>query len=113
MGQLNVTVVGRSGDDITSGAVAADVGGSDKWQNTGKEFLLLLNGSGSSYTATFPIAKPVDGQTVPARTVTVAAGHYELVGPFPPNLYNDAQGNATVQHSATTTIKLLPLIIGN
>lgn len=113
MATLTVTTIGRPGIDLTATAVAADGGGSDKFPNTGKEFLYISNGSGSSYTASFPIQAPTDGQTVPPKTVTIAAGHAALIGPFPPGLYNDAQKNVVVNHSAETTIKVLALILGN
>lgn len=113
MATLNVTTVSRAGVNLTTAAQAADTGGADKWTGTGKEFLFISNGSGSSYTATFPIQAQTDGQTVPSRTVVIPAGDSALIGPFPPQLYNDGTKCVNVQHSATTSIKVLPLLLGN
>lgn len=107
MADLTVHSTVRTGTDPASASAAADVGGTDKFLNTGEELLLITNGSGSSYTATFPAFNAPDGLSVSARTVTIPAGHAKLIGPFPGTVYNDPQKKVNIQHSATTSISLL------
>jgi hypothetical protein len=102
---LTPTTMTRAGVDLTSTAVAAASGG-DKFLNDGVSFLYVNNGSGSSVTVTLTwgVGGTVDGQTPTARTVTVAAGHGEVIGPFPPQVYSDSNGYMNWTYSAVTTV---------
>jgi hypothetical protein len=107
-------VTSRSGSDFTSASQAANPT-ADLWAGTGKEWLVVNNGSGSSITVTLAYSATggvIDGQTLPNRTVTVAAGHTEIIGPFPTGLYNDASGNVSVSYSAVTTVKVAVYQLG-
>ncbi|HVS37200.1 MAG TPA: hypothetical protein VMS17_16680 [Gemmataceae bacterium] len=106
---LTVTVMSRAGQDVTALAASADAAKTDKWLNTGAEFFVIVNGSGSPTTATLNLGVGgiVDGQTPSARTVTVLAGHTAVMGPFPTNFYNDSNGYASITYSAVTTVTVL------
>src|SRR5579871_3542212 len=103
---LTVSTIGRTGQDLTSIAVAADAGKSDKFLNTGSQFFYCNNAGGSpiTLTLTYGTGGTIDGQTLPNRTITVTNGHSVLVGPFPTNLYNDANGYMNVSYSAVTSV---------
>lgn len=100
------TVVDRNGVDLAG--TAADVAG-DTWANSGQEFVVIKNGSGAGITVTLNIRPTaIDGTlgTVTDPTVAIAAGATRIIGPFPPGLYNDAQGLAQVLYSAVTTVTM-------
>jgi hypothetical protein len=101
--------------DLVATAVAVDVGGSDKYPNTGNEMVIVNNGSGGALTVTenYGVGGTIDGQVLPNKTKIVAAGKVALLGPYPPGLYNDANGFMTLSWSATTTIKVLPFVKGS
>lgn len=62
--------------------------------------ILELSSVTTTTVFTFPIPGLIDGQTVPSKTVTVAAGVTRIFGPLPPALYNQADG--TVQINCDT-----------
>jgi hypothetical protein len=112
---LAVTVVSRAGQDLTTLAVAADAAKTDKFLNTGSQFVWINNGSGADITVTlnYGVGGTIDGQALPARVVTVTKAHSVLVGPFPTGLYNDANGYMSITYSAATTVTVCPLLLGN
>ena len=101
---LTVAAVSRAGIDIAG--TAATVTDGDAFPNTGKEVVLVNNGSGAPITVTlkFGTLGKVDGQTATERTVTVAAGVTKAIGPFTAKEYNDANNRVTVICSAVTTV---------
>jgi hypothetical protein len=102
--------------DLDALAVAVDVGGSDKWINTGRELAYVSNGSGSPLVVTETLASTalVDGLAPAARTISIPAGHHAIIGPFPPGTYNNpSDGTASLGWGATTTIKVLIFYPGN
>ena|SRR5579859_7392119 len=111
MALQTVTVLSRTGiADLVASAVAADVGLSDSWPNTGKEMVFVNNGGGSPITVTLTLGDggKVDGQVPAAKTVTVNAGKSALIGPFPPSIYNVVStGNASIAYSGVTSVKVL------
>lgn len=105
-----ITRAGLSGHDLVALAAAVDVGGTDQWPNDGKTCVYVLNGSGSPLTVTIPYASGVslDGQVPTARTVVIAAGKSDIIGPFVASLYSDpTTGRFQLNWSATTSIKAL------
>ena len=60
--------------------------------NDGHTVLLFDGVTGD--TATFVVNSDVYGRTK-AKTMTVAAGKFAIIGPFPPAEYNDVQGRIT------------------
>jgi hypothetical protein len=101
--------------DIAASAVAVDVGGSDKWLNTGNELIVIQNGNGSSCVVTenYGTGGTIDGQTLPAKTATIATTKFAILGPFNPGLYNDANGYCTLAWSVTTSVKVLVVLKGS
>jgi hypothetical protein len=97
----------RAGFNFTTGAVAA-AGGGDKWLGNGNELLYINNGGGSPITLTlvYGTGATIDGQTLPNKTVSVPAGQAMLVGPFPVNLFQDANLYTNVTYSAVTSVTI-------
>jgi hypothetical protein len=103
---LSITTMSRSGFDMEAIATAADAAKTDKWLNTGAEFLAIKNAGGSpiTLTLTFGVGGIIDGVVPTSKTVSVTNGHTLLVGPFPPSVYNDANGYMIVSYSAVTSV---------
>ncbi len=105
----------RAGSVVATAGQAANASKTDVWVGTGKELLIVNNAAGSPITVTlnFGPGATIDGQTPTSRTVSVAAGATTIIGPFPPNLYNDATGNVSVTYSAVTSVTVLVVYVGN
>lgn len=101
MATLAVAVAVRTGIDMAG--VAATSGG-DQFPNTGREYLQIFNGDSGSHTVTPVTQLAPDGQTVSALTVAVPAGATKVIGPFPPGVYNDVNGNVQLTYSAVTSV---------
>lgn len=98
---LTVQQIARTG--IVPSYAAANVAG-NSLANSGKEFLHIKNGAVSSITVTIETPGTVDGQAVADRTVTIGAGAEKMIGPFPPQTYNQDSGEVYVDYSAITTV---------
>jgi hypothetical protein len=93
--------------DRTTGALYAPVaaaGGGDSFPNTGREFLHVLNGGGSSITVTVAIAVTVEGQAVPGKAFTVGNGAQRIMGPFPTGTFNDSNSRVNITYSGVTSV---------
>lgn len=111
---LTTTVMSRTGWDLTAKATAA-AGGGDKWLNTGAEHFVAVNASGGDITITFAwgVGGAIDGQVPTARTYKVLAGHTAVVGPFPTQFFNDANGYLGVTYSGVTTLTVAVIVPGS
>ncbi len=93
---------------LVSGALPTAAALTQTFTNTGKELVLVQNGSGGGITATIVSQIEVDdGQddlTVEDQVVTIAAGATRILGPFKPSVYNDADDKVTLEISAITTV---------
>lgn len=94
-------------------AVAVTAGG-DTCPNDGRTFLLFENGDSASHTITVTPARstvnaPGLGTVEKADVeLAVAAGDEGLLGPFPPGVFNDANGNLAITYSGSgTSCKIL------
>lgn len=104
MAALTVKTAVQSGTNVNG--VAADVGG-DTFANTGREALLVRNGSGGSLNVTIATPGTVDGLALEERVVAVPAGATRLIGPFPPRIFNvggQPGANASVTYSGVTSL---------
>ena len=106
---ITATPITRAG--VALSGSAATVTDGDAFVNTGKEIVVVNNGSGAPITVTlkFGTNGKVDGQAATERTVTVAAGAVKAIGPFPTAAYNDANSRVTVVCSAVTTVTVQAL----
>jgi hypothetical protein len=104
MATLTPTTVTRAG--VALAGTAATVTTGDVFTNTGTQFLFVKNGGGAPTTVTlkFGTNGKVDGQAGTERTVSVTNGTEQIIGPFPPYTYNDANGQVTVVCSPVTSV---------
>lgn len=105
MAVLTVNEISRAG---VSGALTAAAGGGDSFANDGRTYLDVNNGSGGSITVTFVTQQTIDGLAVADLAVAVGAGVRTKVGPFPPSIYNDANGRVQVTYSGVTSLTVNP-----
>ena len=105
MAVLTVLEVSRAG---VSGALTAAAGGGDSFANDGRTYFDVNNGGGSPITVTFVTQQTVDGLAVADLAVAVSNGVRSKIGPFPPGIYNDANGRVQVTYSGVTTVTVNP-----
>lgn len=109
------TVVKRNGLKVSGALTAAST--SDKFANTGKQYLLVNNGAVGAKVLTFntPIVKSDNAGdlTVANPTVSVPAGESWLIGPFKPSLYNDSTSYVTVTVGDATSLSYKVLQFDN
>lgn len=77
--------------------------------NNGRQMIGVYNGDASSKTVTiqsYPRGDAPGGLTVSDKTVVVEAGKTELIGPFPPSIYNNASNQVEIDLSAVTAVKV-------
>lgn len=101
MATLSVEQVSITGLNAT--ANAADVGGDD-FLNNGNIILRIANGGGGSVTATIPTPAKVRGVDIDDPQVAIPAGEERYIGPFPPALFNDSTGKASITYSGVTSV---------
>lgn len=100
---LTVQEISRSGLNPSYTAAATD---GHSVENTGREFIHVKNGSGSSVTVTIQTPGTVDGLAVADRTVAVPASGERMIGPFAPGDYNQDDDAIYVDYSAITTVTI-------
>ena len=101
MATLTVQEISRSGITPSYGAAA---GGGDQFPNDGRTYLHIKNGGGSSITLTVATQMTVDGKAVADDAITVTNAQERVVGPFPPGIYNDANGMVQLTYSGVTSV---------
>jgi hypothetical protein len=111
MAILNQTTTSRTAVDLPTTAVAA-AGGGDSFVNDGTQLLYIENTDAVSVTLTVPVAPTIDGQTVSSKTFSIAQNKRMVIGPFAPNIYNDANGRVPLSYSAVTALKVAVLKVG-
>lgn len=82
---------------------ASASGGGDRFLPGDGVFMHIVNGSGSSITATLATPGTVDGLAIADRAVAVPAGDSRLVT-LPADTYRSSDGYGDVTWSATTTV---------
>lgn len=93
-------------------AFAAVASGGDQFINDGKVVAWVENAHASAArTANAAVQRTLDGETVDPKSITISAAQDRKVfGPFPPEIYNDANGYVQLTYSdsgADMTICLL------
>ena len=103
---LNISAQGANESVVGITPVSAD--GDYIVGNTGWEFIDYYNATLSPITITihFGVGATVDGQRPPDQVTTIPAGVSYQFGPFPKNLYNDANGRVKFTSSATTGVRV-------
>ena len=90
-------------------ALTAAAGVGDAFANDGQRtFFHVKNADATPTTVTFVTQKAVDGLAVADLAVAVTNGTEQLVGPFPAEVYNDANGLVQVTYSKVTSLTVNP-----
>jgi hypothetical protein len=63
------------------------------FSNDGNTRLWVKNSGSGAHVVTIVSTKTVAGLAVADAAYTVGAGKYAILGPFPPDLYNQKSGN--------------------
>lgn len=97
---ITVTETSRAGVAVPAQQAGDNAENMKLSWNDGK-IVLELEASGGACTFTFPVAVPasVDGQAIASKEVVLAEGEKKVVGPFPPGVYNRADGTVNVNVS--------------
>ena len=80
-------------------------------RNDGKTFIRVVNGSGGSIVVTIVTQNQVGGNAIADRTVTVLTMTEQNIGPFPPSIYNNGDGDIDVSFNVITSLTLAALHI--
>lgn len=100
---INAQQIVRTG--LASALAAVDQPNGNQFANDGMSFLYVKNGSGSPITVTVGTPGNVDGLAIADLTVSVPATTGErMIGPFPPGIYNQSDGNVYVDYSSGTSV---------
>lgn len=106
---IPVTKIVRTGTTPPS-ATVADHSNGMQFVNNGATWLEVISSDGGSQTVGFILGTGasalVDGLTLPEKTITIPAGATRLIGPFPPQLYNQSGSLVFVDPSVPTTLTL-------
>jgi len=103
MAALSVQAASLVGLTPSFGAAAA---GGDSFANTGKEFLHVKNGHSGSQTVTVNSQTPCNYGSDHDVAVAVPAGGERIIGPFPKDRFNDANGLAQLTYSGVTLLTI-------
>jgi hypothetical protein len=104
MATLTPQTSNRTGITPTYNSCAA---GGDAIPNNGKVLLHFKNTNAAARVVTFATQATVDGQAVadPTLTVPLTSGD-KMIGPFPPSIYNDANGLLQLTYDAVTNLSV-------
>lgn len=106
MAVLTVQDVTVSG--LTPAYAAASAGG-DTFVNNGRIMLHIKNGGASPITVTIVSAKTCNFGFQHDITVTINASSEKMIGPFPPERFNNDSGMVQVNYSAVTSVTVAAL----
>lgn len=104
MADITVQQISLSG--LTESAATAATAAGDTVLNNGRTFIEVTDGATTNPTVT--IASQVDcnqGYTHDV-VVTVPSGEAKIIGPFPPNRFNNASGQIEVTYDDDTSVTI-------
>lgn len=98
MAVLTVQEITRAGLATSLTALAT---GGDGFANDGRTYFHIKNSNASARTLTVVTQKTVDGKAVADDAINVPGTTGDVkVGPFPPDIYNDANGRVQMTYSS-------------
>jgi hypothetical protein len=100
---LAINQVVRGGLALAPAAANAD---GSYFKNDGRVVLYVVNGDSGGHDAILTPTRREGGKAVAADQTTVAAGAAAWLGPYPPEIFNDALGNALVTFSGVTSVTI-------
>jgi hypothetical protein len=104
MAATTITVQSASRTGLTPTYASANTDGS-YFANNGRTFLQVKNTNASPATVSITPTAKFGGRSLAQVDVVIpATSGDKLIGPFPTELYNDAQGRVFVSYSAVTSL---------
>lgn len=104
---LTVTTSAKTGTVLPAASAVDGVNG-NRFTNTGREKIEIINGAGAPITVTFLTTLQYQGYAIDDQPVTVANGTTKICGPFDTALFNDttedAAGAVHMTFSSGTTV---------
>lgn len=85
--------------------VAAAAGG-DEFLNSGRAFIYVKNGGGSSINVTVDSQAPCSQGYDHDAVVAIPAGEERMIGPFPKDRFNDASEKVQITYSGVTSVTI-------
>lgn len=101
MATLAAQQVSLAGLNATQNAAA---GGGDDFLNNGNIILRVNNGDVSPTTVTITTPAKVHGVAIDDPAITVPAGEFRFIGPFPPALFNNSTGKVALAYTNVTSV---------
>ena len=109
--ELTVVETSRSGAVITGEETS--ITEATFFDNTGKEFLYVVNGNVGEAVITIKTGATLGGFAIEDRTITIDASDAVLIGPFSVSVYNDASQQVEFASSVTDeTVKAMLFKLG-
>lgn len=100
---------------LETAATAADATG-NYFTNTGREFIRIINGGGSSITATIvtqgTYTVGAAAYAINDVAVSVTNGTTKICGPFDKALFNDANSRVQITYSGVTSVTVKVYTLG-
>lgn len=106
---LTVQNVSRTGAQLNLQSVTTADG--FKFKNDGHTLLVVSEQNAANCEVTVTPTKTVDGLTPASRTVDVTASQTWVLGPWPPEQYNDADGYLEVTIEADQASGVCPVSV--
>lgn len=88
--ELTVVTANRTG--AGQGIETVTTADGFKFPNDGRTFLVIENDVAGNKVMAFKTYITIDGKAVPDAAATVISGEAWIVGPFPPQFYNNLDG---------------------
>ncbi len=103
---LSTQIVVKAG--LTPAYTAATLSDGNKFSNTGKEFIHVVNAGGSPCVVTMPTPATISGLAIEDKTVSVTAGEERMIGPFEPGIYNQPadKGKCYITYDQATSVTI-------
>lgn len=81
-------------------------------RNSGRVFIYVKNvAAGGDCVVTVATPNTIGGLAISDQAVTISDGEEAMIGPFPPHLYNDGDGDITVTFSEITGVTIAVLTL--
>jgi hypothetical protein len=110
---MSATLLPSATQIVLAGSVLAgttpDAVNGNLFQNNGRQQLWVKNGDSGSHTMTilaYPQGNSPEGLVVTNPAVVLAAGTEQMVGPFPPSIFNNASSQVGLTWDASTSMNI-------
>jgi hypothetical protein len=106
MARAALTVQQISRSALTPTYTAANASGGNSIPNNDGQIFVIVKTGGTGCVVTAQTPGTVDGLAVADRTWTIGTSAERHIGPFPPNVYNQADGSVYLDFDSVTSVTL-------